>query len=213
MKLFSKRRMPGLAAAAAITLSMLGMGLPAHAASDYTAGGGPDVDFVGSNLSFTIVQAMQAFNCPQVDLAGSVVDPGVSRPFGDLASSIDVQSFAGCTNPWIGSFAVTPTGVWDFAIVGNEVGTESPAVLGNVSADVVAAGCAFEVGGTVDGIFDDATQVFTPTTSDLTITSTPTGFLCPILGVASGQDITVDGTWTNSPPAGSSNFIIANASR
>jgi hypothetical protein len=210
MKKTNSRLVTGLVAGVGAVATVLAMSSPAHAATDYTPNGGPEVEFKGSNVSFTAVQAGQTLTCPQFDLHGDVTGPGVSRAFGDGAGVLDDLTASGCTNPLAGATTVDPTGTWGVAVTGAESGTVSPATLTSVTAYVEAAGCSFNVAGEVDGTFDDATQVFTPTSSRVKIDDVPQGFLCPILGVAQGQDIEIDGSWTNVPPSGSTNLTITN---
>ena len=213
MKLFNKRKTSGLVAAAALVLTTLAMGSPAHAATTYTPSGGSGANFVGNNVSFKAIQANQTLTCSTFNLAGTIVNPGTSRAIGANGGNLGSLTSSGCTNQIAGATTVTPTGTWGVTITGDEVSSVSPARLTNVVATVSAAGCTFNVGGNVNGKFNDSTQVFTPNTgaSGLTITSTPVGFICPILGVASGQTIEVGGSWTNTPPAGSTNLLIATA--
>ena len=213
MKLFNKRKTSGMVAAAALVLTTLAMGSPAHAATTYTPSGGPNVNFVGSSVSFKAIQANQTLTCSTFNLAGSIVNPGVSRALTANGGNLGSLTSSGCTNPIAGATTVTPTGTWGVRITGDEVSSVSPAQLTSVSATVTAAGCTFPVAGTVAGSFNDATQKFTPASgaSGLKISGTPSGFLCPILGVANGQDIEVGGSWTNTPPAGSTNLLIATA--
>jgi hypothetical protein len=213
MKLFSKRGASGLIAAAAVVMTTLAMAGPANAATVYTPSGGPSANFVGSNVSFRAIQANQTLTCSTFNLAGSIVNPGTSRAIGANGGNLTTLTSSGCTNPIAGSTTVTPSGTWGVTITGDEVGTVSPAQLTNVSATVTAAGCTFPVFGTVAGSFNDATQRFTPNSgaSGLKISGTPSGFLCPILGVANGQDIEVGGSWTNTPPSGSTGLAIATA--
>jgi hypothetical protein len=44
----------------------------------------------------------------------------------------------------------------------------------------------------------------------MVITSVPSGFICPLLGVTQGDQITVGGSWTNVPPAGSTPLTFTN---
>ncbi|KRF19046.1 hypothetical protein ASG90_03970 [Nocardioides sp. Soil797] len=211
MKIRNRSIAGGLAAGALAVTSVMAMSTSAQAAADdYTPNGGPEAAFIGSNVSFTATEAGQTLTCTQFDLSGTVTDPGTSRAFGDEAGSLgDLQS-SGCTNPVAGATTVDPIGVWGVTITGAEVGSVSPAQLTDVNAFVEAAGCSFNVGGTVNGEYDDSTGVFTPGGSGLTISDVPVGFLCSILGVAQGQSIEVNGTWQNVPPAGSTAMTITN---
>lgn len=81
-------------------------------------------------------------------------------------------------------------------ITGPETGSVSPASFTDVALFVQVADCAFNVAGEVSGVFDDTTGVFTPTGSSLVITDTPTGFICPIIGVEQGHAVSMSGSWT-----------------
>ncbi len=211
MKTLAKRLASSMIAFAATLALAVAMSSPASAATTYTPGGGPNVNFVGSNLSFKVIQANQTITCRQFNIAGSVVNPGLTRRVGANAANLGSVTQSGCTNPIMGSMAITPTGTWGLTVVGDPSGTTWPVRMTSVAATVVMAGCTFPVAGTVSGSFNDSTQKFTPVTgaSGLKISGTPSGFLCPILGWANGQDIQVGGTWTNTPPAGSGPLTIA----
>lgn len=197
MKNLTSRVFTGLAAAALAVGTVAAMSAPAQAAADgYTPNGSNPITFVGSDVSFTAVDAAQTLTCEQFDLTGTITDPGVNRAFGAEAGKLDQLTSSGCTNPTAGDTTVDPTGVWTVAITGPESGSVSDAELRDVTAYVEAAGCSFNVAGTVTGTFNDSTGVFAPNGSTLIIADNPSGFLCPILGLAQGQDITVDGFWT-----------------
>ncbi|MGH3349582.1 MAG: hypothetical protein ACRDPS_02870 [Nocardioides sp.] len=198
MKKITSRLFTGLAAGALAVGTVAAMSAPAQAAADtYTPNGGPDVAFIGNSVSFTAVEAGQTLTCEQFDLHGTVTNPGVSRAFGAEGGVLDELISSGCTNPTAGDTTVDPTGVWGVTVTGAEVGSVSPATLTDVTAFVEAAGCSFNVAGEVSGDFDDAIGLFTPTGSTLIIADDPVGFLCSTLGVAQGQSITVDGTWSS----------------
>ncbi|WGL53037.1 hypothetical protein P5P86_04240 [Nocardioides sp. BP30] len=191
-----------LAATAAAAVTAVGFSATAaHAATTYTPTGS-SVNFVGSSVSFTDPTAGQTLTCSTFNLSGSITSSGTSRAYGAAAGSLGTLTSSGCTNPIVGSTTVTPVGTWTVAITGDATGTVWPAELDSVTANVVAAGCSFTAGGgAVKGTFDTSTQKFTPTSSTLTITNTPSGFLCPVVGVAKGHPITVGGSWTNSGTA------------
>ena len=115
----------------------------------------------------------------------------------DNVGALDDVTFTDCTNPWWGDTDVTSTGTWDFAAGSNVSGSVWAADITNITANIVAAGCDFDVAGSVTGEFDSSTQSFVVTSSNVVISNTPSGFLCPVLGVAQGQDIEFDGSWTN----------------
>ncbi|GGU39062.1 hypothetical protein [Nocardioides albus] len=197
MKKITSRVLTGLAAGALATATVAAMSSPAQAALDgYTPTGPDPVVFTGNNVSFTADEAAQTLTCTQFDLIGSITNPGVNRPFGTEAGELDQLDSSGCTNPTAGDTTVDPTGIWHVQIDDAEIGSVSPATLTDVTAFVSAAGCSFNVAGEVSGTFNDSTQVFTPTGSTLVIADNPVGFICPILGVAQGQSISVAGTWT-----------------
>jgi hypothetical protein len=184
MKLLNTKKLAmGLAAGAMAATTAMAVASPAHAAV-------VPVNFEGNGITFTAVQADQELNCPTFDLAGDFDDVANTGVLDDLTAD-------GCTNDIAGSTEVTPNGAWDFATGSNIGGTVWNADITNVTANVVAAGCDFDVAGDVTGEFDTSTQSFVVTSSNVVIDNTPVGFLCPILGVAQGQDIEIDGSWTN----------------
>ncbi|MBC7278753.1 hypothetical protein [Nocardioides sp.] len=196
MKKITSRVLTGLAAGALAVGTVAAMSAPAQAAAaGYTPHGTNPLTFIGNNVSFTAVEANQTLNCEQFDLTGNIINPGQTREFGEAAGTLPELASSGCTNDIAGATTVEPTGTWGVKVDGPESGSVSPATLTTVTAFVEAAGCSFNVAGEVSGTFDDAAQLFTPTSSTLVISDNPVGFICPILGVAQGQSITVDGTW------------------
>lgn len=211
------RRSSAVAGALIAALAaVFAMSLPAHAASDYTPNGGPEANFVGSNVAFTVDSTGQELDCPTFNLLGEVINPGVSRAFGESAGVLDQLEAIGCTNPLAGDTDVTPYGDWKIAVTGAETGSESPVTLSDIKVTVnaLSGACTFDVVGSLDGIFDDSTQVFTPTVSNLEVASSPapSGFLCNVLGVAPGVHVSIDANtfWTNTPPAGNTDLDITN---
>ncbi|NYI78805.1 hypothetical protein [Nocardioides panzhihuensis] len=197
MKNLINRVITGLAACTLAIATVVAMSSPAQAAADtYTPHGGPTVAFIGNDIAFTDVFADQTFSCEQFDMHGTLISTGLSRPFGTTATTLDQLDYSGCTNPIFGETSFDPTSISGFAITGPEVGSVSPARLTNAGFLLTAAGCSFNVAGEVSGTFDDATGVFTPTESTLTIADDPAGFTCPLLGFVKGDDISVSGTWT-----------------
>ncbi len=178
-----KKLLIGLAAAVVVAVSALSATSPAQAAI-------VPIDLEGGGITWTIVQADQEFFCPTFDLAGDFDDV-------DNVGALDDVTFTDCTNPWWGDTDVTSTGTWDFAAGSNVSGSVWAADITNITANIVAAGCDFDVAGSVTGEFDSSTQSFVVTSSNVVISNTPSGFLCPVLGVAQGQDIEFDGSWTN----------------
>lgn len=187
----------------AALLAAGGLGTAPAASGTFTPGGGPEVNFVGSGISFTDVQANQTLTCAQVNFAGTVIDPGSSRGLGENAGTLDDLSTSNCTNPLGGQTNVTLLGTPTVSITGQPVGTRWPAELADVSAQITVAGCSFTVTGDVTGVFDTDTQTVTPMANSLTIIDDPVGYLCPIPGLAKDQTFRVSGSWTNLPPAGS----------
>lgn len=211
------RRSSAVAGALIAALAaVFAMSLPAHAASDYTPNGGPQANFVGSNVAFTVDSTGQRLDCPTFNLLGNVTDPGVSRSFGESAGVLNDLTALGCTNVLAGPTDVTPHGEWKIAVTGPKDGSESPVTLSDIEVTVnaLSGACEFDVVKSLDGTFDDATQVFTPTVSNLEVASSPapSGFLCNTLGVAPGVHVSIDAdtVWTNTPPAGSTDLEITN---
>lgn len=193
-----------VAASAVAALTAVGFTATAAQAATVTVSGGPNINLVGNNVSFTDPNAGQTLTCTTFNLAGgpittgSITTPAVIADMSSLTSS-------GCTNPTAGSTTVTPIGTWHY-----QVDSATTGELTNVNATVSAAGCTFNAGGgAVSGTWNNSTHTFTPTGSTLFITNTPTGFICPLLGVAQGDPITVAGSWTNVPPAGSTQISIS----
>lgn len=180
------------------------VGTAAAAQATSTPNGGPDVNFIGTNVSFTPVGS-SPIACAPFDLAGSLVNPGSSRAFGDPTAVLNSFNTGSCSGPG----TVDPSGFWGFAVTGNPTGTVWPARLTDITASVDSTSCAYEIAGEVDGVFNSASQTFVATSSDVQIATNPVGFLCPILGVAQGQNIDVSGSWTNVPPSGSSPITLA----
>lgn len=198
-------RLVAITAAAVTVLSLTATG--AQAATTYTpTGGGPGIAFTGNSVSFKDIPAEQSFTCPQVDLAGNVVDSGVSRAYGVSAADVTSLTASGCTNPIFGPTTVTPAATWGFTITGDATGSTWPARFAGVAVNLTAAGCSIDIAGSIDGTFDEATQIFDPVSgpSGLTITAL-LGTICPLIGLEVGDEIEVNGTWTVSPPLDISN--------
>lgn len=206
----------GLVATAAAGAAVLSMtSTNAYAATTYTPTGGPNANFVGTNVSFTDIEADQKLTCSTFNLSGSITNSGVSRAYGADGGTLGTLTSSGCTNLLAGATTVTPSGTWTVAVTGDVTGTSWPARLKNVKATISAANCTFGVTGVVNGRFDDSTQRFTPNTgaSGLTIdggAGAPTGSMCVTLDLQPGDTIAVGGYWTNTPPAGSTNLDISN---
>lgn len=208
----------GLVATAAAGAAVLSMtSTNAYAATTYTPTGGPNANFVGTNVSFKDIEADQTLTCSTFNLSGSITNSGVSRAYNADAGTLGTLTSSGCSNPTAGATTVTPTGTWTVAVTGDAAaGTTSwPARLKNVKATVSAANCTFTVSGVVNGKFNDATQVFTPNAgaSGLVVdggAGAPTGPMCVTLDILTGDTIAVGGSWKNTPPAGSTNLDISN---
>ncbi|WP_408898325.1 hypothetical protein ACJ5H2_04245 [Nocardioides sp. R1-1] len=206
----------GLAATAAATATVVSMSATAaQAATSYTPTGGPGANFVGTNVSFTDIEAGQTLTCTTFNLSGSIINSGASRAYGVDGGTLGSLTSSGCTNPLAGPTTVTPVGTWTVAVTGDASGTSWPARLKNVKATVTAANCTFGVTGVVNGRFDDSTQKFTPNAgaSGLTIdggAGAPTGSMCVTLDLQPGDTVAVGGYWTNTPPAGSTALDISN---
>ncbi|TQL67614.1 hypothetical protein FB381_1495 [Nocardioides albertanoniae] len=184
--------------AAALAIATLAATSPSQAsANTYTPHGVPATVMIGNDVAFTFDDAGQTFICEQFDLQGSLTDPGLSRPFGTSAITLNQLVDGGCFNSIFGDTTFDMTGTWGFAITGPEVGSESTATLIDADMFFSAADCEFNITGEITGVFDDTSGVFTATGSSLTIADVPVGFICGILGLAQGQSISVEsGIWT-----------------
>ncbi|AIY16414.1 hypothetical protein GUY44_20710 [Pimelobacter simplex] len=221
----------GLVATAAASVTILSMtATGAQAATTYTPTGGPNANFVGSGVSFRDIEADQKLTCPTFNLTGSIISSGTSRAYGADAGSLTGLNAGGtgaCNNPIAGATTVAPLTIsgttgWSVAITADATGTSWPARLKNVRAKVSAAGCEFTVTGVVNGRFDTSNQKFTPATgaSGLTVDDgLPAGSgeiapgtqpMCVTLDIQPGDTIEVAGSWTNTPPSGSTAIAIAN---
>lgn len=216
----------GLIATAAAGAAVVSMTtVAAHAATTFTPSGGPNANFVASRLvsgspvsgvKFTDIPAGQALTCTSFSVSGSIVSPGTSRTYGANAGNLGSLSAGGCTNPLAGATTVTPVGTWGVTITGDAVSGLWPAKLTNVKANLAAANCTFSVEGVVNGKFSNTTQRFTPNSttaaSGLVVSSTPapSGTMCVTLDIQPGDDIAIDGYFTNTPPSGSTNLTVAN---
>ncbi|KRF19044.1 hypothetical protein ASG90_03960 [Nocardioides sp. Soil797] len=158
------------------------------------------MNFVGNDVSFTDIEAGQTMTCDQMDFAGTVVEPGSQRAFGDNMGELGELSTSGCTNPLAGIIEVTLVGSPTVSIVGPPDGTAWPAQLIDVKGEIVAAGCSFTVEGAVEGIFDTATQVVTPTGNSIIIADVPEGYLCAALGFFRARPSTSTARGPTCPP-------------
>ena len=179
----------------------------AEATSPYTPGGGPNLNLVSNgSVTFTVSPSGTTATCTDFDLAGSIVNPGTPRAHTAVAGTLGSLTTSGCTGGHWGPTSIVPNGTWNVLVTGDPTGTVWPARLANVSAtvDALQADCVFTASGSVDGTFDTATQVFAPTASNLEIDGDPVGTSCLTLDLLDGDPIDVSGSWTNTPPTGSS---------
>ncbi|WP_293783375.1 hypothetical protein [uncultured Aeromicrobium sp.] len=82
----------------------------------------------------------------------------------------------------------------------SESGTVSAVNVRDVRFEAIffSGACAFGIVGDLDGTFDDATQLFTPTESGIEIGHGTSGPLCNLLGFAPGEGTSIGGSsWTN----------------
>lgn len=99
-------------------------------------------------------------------------------------------------------------------MTGPESGSVSPVNLHDVEVTVnaLSGACTFDVVGDLNGTFDEATQEFEPTISNLEVAASPTpsGPLYDLLGVEPGVGFSIDNDayWTNTPPAGSGPLVF-----
>jgi hypothetical protein len=178
--------MPALASPTTFTMTVGGVST-----------GHPTVSLSGHGLVFTNTVSHQSITCATYILSGPS-SPGSALPFPSPIASPKLTSST-CTNPIAGSVTLTPLSTPTLTIAGPPTGTLWPASLTGISVKVTAAGCTFITGGSLSGAFNPSTQTLTPGTSTLTITATPVGAVCSIIGSAQGQAISVAGYWTASP--------------
>ncbi|NHA00497.1 hypothetical protein G5V59_11920 [Nocardioides sp. W3-2-3] len=176
----------------------------ARAGTTYTPAGGPSVRLVGTSISITDVPAGQTITCNQFDIAGTVESPGSVRTFGSAAVDLGALTYFRCTNPVMGPMPVTVDPAWSLDITGPATGTTWPAVVNHVNMRLAMANCDLRLAGTMPGVFDTATQRFTPTyaASTLVLTSV-VGSMCVTLDWQVGDQMSFGGYLTNVPPAGS----------
>ena len=175
----------------------------AQATDPYTPGGGPDLNLMSSSsIQFTVSPSGAQFNCSTFNLAGIVENPGTPRTHSARAGFMNSLTASGCTNPLI------LQGTWEIYVTGDPASatpTVWPTRLANVevNVDLFTGACNFSFTGSIDGTFDTATQVFTPTSSAL-VTDNVVGVGCNTLDIIDGDAVDItDGDWTNAPPAGS----------
>ncbi len=190
-------------------MAVLMGGSSAFAMSTYTPGGGPDVNFVGTGVTLDVVVAGPYSNsCAQFDLAGDVISPGMGRAYGSAATALTGLTAAGCVDSLGFPSTVVGYPTWDVVVTGPASGSSWPVTVESVNFTVATAGCTFDVAGSFSGLFNTASQTLLPTSATMEISSPPSGFVCPILGVAMGQDVDISGAFTNVPPSGSGPITI-----
>lgn len=216
------RRSRGLTASVLLMLLLLlATTTPAHAFTTYTPSGGSQVDFRSSNITLTNTSTGMYWTCGggvptnRFDLGGTVVNPGVSRPYGAAAAALTTLTTAPtvvCHHP-ICHASATMVGTWSLAMTGDPTAGSWPARLSGVKLRLYCAGyeglpCTFTLTGTIDGQFTPATQRFTPSAGyDLTVEDQ---WVCADLDVLQGDAFAVGGYWTNVPPSGSSPLLVTN---
>lgn len=203
----------GTVAAVGLTAGTLASTMGTAQATDpYKVGGGPKANFVlsSANVKFVVSPSLTELTCTTFSLAGNV-NPG-TYAHTSAAGTLGTLSSGGCWQPQLGASSVTPTGTWSVLVTGDAPAgsTVWPAKLANVSAHVSAdvADCQVDAVGTVTGTFDTATQKFTATGSTLELENV-TGADCATLDILDGDPVSVTGTWTNTPPAGSSPITLS----
>ncbi len=199
MSLTRPRALAATVSAALVALAVA-TAAPAPATNPYLPGGGPSLRLVVDSPGVTFASpGSPGVNvaCTAFTLGGVVESPGTPRAHSVRAGYLSTLSSSGC-----GTTTVTPTGSWNVVVPGDGSGTVWPMVLANATAHGAASGCSFDIAGTINGAFNTSTQQFRAASSTLRV-STVVGPLCALLDIALGDPVTVTGTWTNTPPAGS----------
>ncbi|WP_332644750.1 hypothetical protein [Aeromicrobium sp.] len=171
----------------------------AWATTDYTPTGGPAVKLQGTNIAITNVPAAQTITCSQFTVPGTVTSPGMSRPLGTTAVGLGTPSET-CSHPLMGSISFDVS--WNLAVLDASATSSWRVRLVDVSGTAAWANCEWTFEGQADGLFDTATQQWTPTTSALVITGV-VGSMCVTIDFLPGDEIVISGSLTNVPPAGS----------
>lgn len=199
MKDLISRALTGLAAGALAITTVVVVSAPAQAAATtYTPSGGPDITFIGNNVTLTIDEADQTVTCNEFKMALPIEEPGVSRSFRDRIGVAHPIDISGCSNPSAGETWVEPVSGWGLWVAGAEVDSVSPVYLHFVFVAVETGGCYLNILGSLFGDFNDATGQLTPTDSTLIIQSEPSGTTCADLGFAQGQTVSIGGKWITS---------------
>lgn len=208
----------------------------AYAATTYTSAGGPGLGLAAAydkpgvpvemvpGLKLTLIETAQTITCTGFSMTGSVVSPGVSRPYGAAAATLGTLSAPGCTNPIMGPTTFASLATSALTVTGDATGGQWPARVTNVKWKVTWVNCSFYVAGVIEGSLDVVTQVFSPvgnpstpggspTPTGLTISAVPappTGSMCVNLDLQAGDSIGITGTFENTPPAGSTALAVTN---
>ncbi|GEB11882.1 hypothetical protein GUY44_20700 [Pimelobacter simplex] len=203
----------------------------------YSPSGGPGFGLTGSyddprtpgtaivpGVQLSLIEPAQGISCSGFSFSGSVSSPGVARTYGVGAASLGTSSAPGCTNPLFGTVTFASLTSPRFDVTGDPVGGQWPSRIANLKWKVSWANCVFYVEGVINGKFDPATQVFAPAgnpgsgwwsdvPTGLVVAATPappTGSMCLTVDLRAGDTIGIRGTFTNTPPAGSSGLAITN---
>ncbi|MFJ9314998.1 hypothetical protein ACIRN4_12455 [Pimelobacter simplex] len=202
----------GTVAAVGLTAGTLASTVGVAQATDpLKVGGGPKANFVlsSANVKFVVSPSLTELTCTTFSLAGNVNAGTINHTA--AAGTLGTLTSSGCWQPQLGAASVTPVGTWTVKVTGDAPSgsTVWPAKLDNVSAHVSAdvADCSVDANGTVTGTFNTATQKFTATGSTLALDNV-TGADCATLDILDGDPVSVTGTWTNTPPAGSSAITL-----
>lgn len=172
-----------------------------------TAPAGGPVNFVGTNITFTDIQANQTFSCTTFSPSGTVSVPaGTNAAYGASVANLTTVTSSGCANPIGGGCPILAPTTWGFVLTGPPTGDVWPSRFTNVKLVVACGGCSFMMEGVINGRFDRGVtsptyQRFTPVTgpSGLVVSASPapSGFVCTVLDIQAGDDIEVGGYWTN----------------
>lgn len=204
----------GTVAAVGLTAGTLASTMgAAHAVDPYKIGGGPKANFVlsSANVKFVVSPSLTELTCTTFGLAGDITNPGAARAHSAQAGTLSSLTSGGCWQPQLGNATVAPVGTWVVKITSDadangEWGAEMSNVSAFVSADV--ADCETYANGTVTGKFNPTTQKFRATGSTLELAGV-SGADCATLDIVDGDPVSVTGTWTNTPPTGSTAITLS----